>query len=183
MTALLASAHLLKAVARRAGQAAAWLVVLLVLTVVLDVVTRRFIVLGSTKLQDLEWHFHAALFLLSLGYAYVEGEHVRIDVLQARFGPRAVAVIEILGAALFLVPFCLIVLHYGYNFVERSFLLDEGSPTQTGLPHRWIIKSMLLVGFTTLLAASLGTIAQSLATLMGAGTPDDPHVEHQEAGL
>ena len=66
MTALLASARFLKAVARRIGQVSAWLIVLLILTVVLDVITRRFVVLGSTKLQDLEWHFHAALFLLSL---------------------------------------------------------------------------------------------------------------------
>lgn len=183
MTALLASANVLKAVARRVGQAAAWLVVLLVLTVVLDVITRRFIVLGSTKLQDLEWHFHAALFLLSLGYAYVEGEHVRIDVLQARFGPKVIAAIEMIGASLFVVPFCVIVLYYGYNFVERSFLLDEGSASQTGLPHRWIIKSMLLVGFTTLLLATLGTIAQSIAILLGAKTPDDPHANHQEVGL
>ncbi len=183
MTALLASANVLKAVARRVGQASAWLVVLLILAVVLDVITRRFIVLGSTKLQDLEWHFHAALFLLSLGYAYVEGEHVRIDVLQARFGPKVIAAIEMLGAALFIVPFCVIVLYYGYNFVERSFLLDEGSASQTGLPHRWIIKSMLLVGFTTLLAATLGTMAQSIAILLGAKAPDDPHANHQEVGL
>ena len=183
MTALLASAQFFKAVARRVGQAAAWLVVLLVLTVVLDVITRRFIVLGSTKLQDLEWHFHAALFLLSLGYAYVEGEHVRIDVLQARFGPKVVAVIEIIGACLFIVPFCLIVLYYGYNFVERSFLLDEGSASQTGLPHRWIIKSMLLAGFVTLLSATIGTIAGSLAFLLGAKRPEDHHAEHQEVGL
>ncbi|PWW01472.1 TRAP-type mannitol/chloroaromatic compound transport system permease small subunit [Hoeflea marina] len=183
MITLLASARFFKAVARSIGQAAAWLVVLLVLTVVIDVVSRRFIVLGSTKLQDLEWHFHAALFLLSLGYAYVEGEHVRIDVLQARFGPKLAAVIEIVGAALFLVPFCVIVLHYGYNFVERSFLLDEGSASQTGLPHRWIIKSMLLAGFATLLAAAIGAIADSIAVLLGGKHPDDPHVRHQETGL
>lgn len=183
MTALLTSAQFLKAVARRVGQASAWLVVLLVLTVVIDVISRRFIVLGSTKLQDLEWHFHAALFLLSLGYAYVEGEHVRIDVLHTRFGPKVIAAIEIAGAALFVVPFCLIVLYYGYNFVERSFMLDEGSASQTGLPHRWIIKSMLLLGFLTLLAAALGIIAESIAILRGAKRPEDPHADHQEVGL
>ncbi len=183
MTALLASARFLKAVARRIGQVSAWLIVLLILTVVLDVITRRFVVLGSTKLQDLEWHFHAALFLLSLGYAYVEGEHVRIDVLLERFGLKTAAAIEFLGAALFLVPFCVIVLYFGWTFVERSFLLSEGSATQTGLPYRWIIKTSLLIGFLTLLLAALGVIADSLATLIGAKRKPEPDTHYDEVGL
>ncbi|QIB34904.1 TRAP transporter small permease subunit [Ancylobacter pratisalsi] len=183
MTFLLAASNLLRMIARRVGQVAAWCVVFLILTVVLDVITRRFIVLGSTKLQDLEWHFHAALFLLCLGYAYVEGEHVRIDVLHARFGPKTAAVIELIGATLFLAPFCIIVLSYGWGFVAHSFQLDEGSPSLTGLPHRWIVKSALLVGFATLLIAALSAITGSLATLLGAPPPRSHHDEHQEVGL
>ena len=183
MTLLLVTSNILKAIARRVGQAAAWCVVLLILTVVLDVITRRFIVLGSTKLQDLEWHFHAALFLLCLGYAYVEGEHVRIDVLHSRFGPKAAAAIELIGAACFLAPFCIIVLTYGWGFLAQSFMLDEGSPSLTGLPHRWLIKSALLIGFATLLIAALGAITASLATLLGAPPPRGHHDEHQEVGL
>lgn len=180
---LLVTSNILKAIARRIGQAAAWCVVALILTVVLDVITRRFIVLGSTKLQDLEWHLHAALFLLCLGYAYVEGEHVRIDVLHTRFGPKTAAAIELAGAALFLVPFCYIVLSYGWNFLAQSFRMDEGSPALTGLPHRWIIKSALLIGFASLLISALGAITGSLATLLGAPPPKGHHDAHQEVGL
>tara|TARA_Y100000815_G_scaffold36143_1_gene29902 strand:- start:782 stop:1327 length:546 start_codon:yes stop_codon:yes gene_type:complete len=180
---LLTSARILKMLARRVGQAAAWFVVLLVLAVVIDVVTRSFVVLGSTKLQDLQWHFHAALFLFSLGYAYVEGEHVRIDVLHARFGPKTAAAIEFLGALLFLVPFCVIVLYYGSTFVSRSFMLDEGSASLTGLPHRWIIKSALLAGFLMLLIAALGVILESIAVMLGATPETDREPHHEEVGL
>jgi TRAP-type mannitol/chloroaromatic compound transport system permease small subunit len=183
MTFLLVASNLLKASARRVGQAAAWCVVALILTVMLDVITRRFIVLGSTKLQDLEWHLHAALFLLCLGYAYVEGEHVRIDVLHSRFGGKTAAAIELIGAAFFLVPFCVAVLYYGWGFVAHSFRLDEGSPSLTGLPHRWIIKSALVIGFTTLLLSALGAITGALATLLGAAPPRGHHDAHQEVGL
>ncbi|WP_108658734.1 TRAP transporter small permease subunit [Acuticoccus kandeliae] len=181
MQALLSVAGGLNLVARRIGQLAAWLAIALMLVIVLDVVTRRFIVLGSTKLQDLEWHLHAALFLLCLGYAYVEGAHVRIDILSARFSPKAVATIELLGALLMLVPFCLVVLHYGWSFVARSFAMDEGSASQTGLPHRWIIKSFLLFGFGTLLMAAVAAIASNLAILLGATPPQ--HTEHEGTGL
>lgn len=53
-------------------------------TICLDVVTRRFGMqipgLGSTRLQELEWHFHTALFALWIGYGYLRNIHVRVDV-------------------------------------------------------------------------------------------------------
>ena len=77
-------------------------------------------------------------------------------------------------------PFCLIVLYYGYTFVERSFMLDEGSASQTGLPHRWIIKAFLLFGFALLFLAAMGAASRSLAILMGARTElgHDDHEAH-----
>ena len=42
----------------RIGKVAAWAGLALVAVTIFDVVTRRFLVLGSTKLQELEWHFH-----------------------------------------------------------------------------------------------------------------------------
>jgi TRAP-type mannitol/chloroaromatic compound transport system permease small subunit len=52
-----------------------------------DVVTRKAGIqlpgLGSTRLQELEWHLHALLFCAWLGYAYVRNAHVRIDVFTA----------------------------------------------------------------------------------------------------
>ena len=60
---------LLTKIARVAG----WAGVALVLVTVFDVITRRFFVLGSTKLQELEWHFHTILFMFVIGYAYQIG--------------------------------------------------------------------------------------------------------------
>ena len=34
----------------------------------------------STMLQELEWHFHAALFALVLGYGMIYNTHVRVDL-------------------------------------------------------------------------------------------------------
>lgn len=171
MNALLLTAGGLDRLVRRVGQLAAWLSLALMAVIVFDVVTRRFWVIGSTKLQDLEWHLHAALFLTTLGYAYVEGAHVRIDILHARFGPKTAAAVELLGALLLLAPFCLVVLWYGASFVERSFLMGEGSASQTGLPHRFVVKSFLLIGFGLLLLAAVAAALRSLATLLGAPPP------------
>ncbi len=162
-----AIADRLDGIAVAAGRIAAWAAVMMMLVIVFDVITRRFFVLASTKLQDFEWHLHAVLFLMTLGYAYVRNAHVRIDILQSRWSPRTRAWVELLGAIVFLVPFCLAVLWYGWNFVVRSFLMNEASASQTGLPYRWIIKSFLLAGFALLLVSAIGSIARQIAILRG----------------
>jgi len=36
----------------------------------------------STILQEMEWHFHAALVALVLGYGYAYNRHVRVDLVR-----------------------------------------------------------------------------------------------------
>src|SRR5919106_1388580 len=73
------------------GRWASWLFVPLIVITVFDVIARKLVwlqiwlvdnlgrIFGSTLLQELEWHFHTALFALVLGYGYVWNTHVRVD--------------------------------------------------------------------------------------------------------
>jgi TRAP-type mannitol/chloroaromatic compound transport system permease small subunit len=163
------------------GQVAAWAGLALVLVTVFDVATRnlsqsswealrRFSetqqrVFGSTMLQDLEWHLHAVLFLFCLGYAYVKGAHVRIDILSERLPARARRWIEIAGICLFLLPFCALVTVYGVEFAAASFVQDEGSASGGGLPHRWLIKSALPLGILLLAASGIAALLHRVTEL------------------
>src|SRR5512134_160449 len=53
-------------------------------------------VLDSTVLQELEWHFHAALFCLVLGYGVIHNTHVRIDLIRDNLAFRKKAWLEFL---------------------------------------------------------------------------------------
>jgi len=78
--ALLRIAEITESVITWLGRVTAWVAIILMTVIVFDVITRRFFVLGSTKLQELEWHLHAVLFLFCLGWAYLSNAHVRIDL-------------------------------------------------------------------------------------------------------
>ncbi len=149
------------------GRTFAWLSVPLAAVIVFDVITRRFFVLGSTKLQELEWHLHAALFLMLLGYAYLKDAHVRIDILRERMSPRTKAWVEVIGCLLFLIPYSMLIVYYSVNFWERSFALDESSAATTGIPHRWIIKAAMPLGFALLFLAGLSVLLNRLHYLLG----------------
>lgn len=146
---------------------AAWAGVALIAITIFDVITRRFFVLGSTKLQELEWHFHVILFAFLLGYVYLRDAHVRIDLIRERLSERTQWWIELLGCLLFLIPYCLLVVYFSTNFTWRSFVDHETSASATGLTHRWIIKAVIPIGFSLLGLAGIAVALRKIAELFG----------------
>ena len=165
------------------GRIAAWVAIALMSVILFDVITRRFLVLGSTKLQELEWHLHTVLFALCLGFAYIKDAHVRIDLVRERLSVRAQWWLELCGCLFFLIPFCLVVLYFGADWWQRSYAINEGSSSATGLPYRWIIKAVLPIGFVFLLLATVTVVIRKLIELFGTEALRQrvSQVEYQEA--
>ncbi|MGE5766582.1 MAG: TRAP transporter small permease subunit [Bacteroidota bacterium] len=149
------------------GKVAAWAGLALIAVTIFDVVTRRFLVLGSTKLQELEWHFHVILFAFCLGYAYLKDAHVRIDLVRERLDQRMQWWIEVAGCLLFLIPYCVLIVWFGIDFVERSYATSEVSASATGLSYRWIIKAAIPIGFAILGLAGFAVLLRKLVELFG----------------
>ena len=149
------------------GKISAWLSIPLMVVIIFDVVTRRFLVLGSTKLQEGEWHLHAVLFLLCIGFTYIEDAHVRIDLLRERLSTRARDWVELIGCIIFVIPYCLIVTYFAEDFVERSWAVGEASDSATGLPYRWAIKAFLPIGLFVLLLSGITILLRKIIELFG----------------
>ena len=113
---------------------------------------------GSVALQELEWHFHGALFLLCLGFTYMENAHVRVDLLRENFSKKTNRMIEIIGCLFFLLPYCAVVFYFGVEFTLISYNSGEMSATADGLPYRFIIKSLLPIGFFLLGLSALSIL-------------------------
>ena len=157
----------LNSVATWVGRIGAWISVPLMIIIIFDVITRRFLVLGSTKLQEGEWHLHAVLFLLCLGFAYLRNAHVRISLVHERFSPTTQRWIEFVGCLIFAIPYCAIVFYFAIDFVERSWNLNEASDSATGLPYRWAIKGFLPAGMLLLGVASIAVVLRKFIELFG----------------
>ncbi len=149
------------------GKLGAWLALPLIGITIFDIVTRRFFVLGSTKLQELEWHFHTGLFALCLAFGYLMDAHVRVDLVRERLKTRTKAWIEFLGCLIFLLPYMALVIYFGWTFVVTSYETNEISAAMTGLSHRWIIKAVLLAGFILVVFAGLSVLIRKIAFLFG----------------
>ena len=159
------------------GKWATFLLIPLVLITVFDVTARKIPgfqywmvqnwgeLFQSTLLQELEWHFHTALFALVLGYGYVHNTHVRVDLVREHLGNRKKAWLEFIGCSVFMIPYCLITIWFAVEFAYASWAIGEVSSSMVGLHHRWIIKSILAVGLIVAFLAGLAVWLQSLLVL------------------
>ncbi|MDX9859570.1 MAG: TRAP transporter small permease subunit [Rhodospirillales bacterium] len=147
----------------------AWVAVLLVFLIIFDVVGRRFFNIGSSKLQELEWHLHTIVFMFCLGWGYFAGAHVRIGVIWEKFSPRTQLWIEIIGCLFFLFPFVAILIFFGWQLMADSFAKGEISAATTGLSYRWAIKATIPFGSILLLLAGIGVFCRTIANLRKMG--------------
>ncbi len=121
----------------------------------------------STILQELEWHFHAALFALVLGYGMVYNTHVRIDLIRDHLEFRRKAWLELAGLTFFMLPYCALVIWFAFDYAHSSYFVSEQSSSTVGLTHRWIIKSVLVFGLIVALVSGIAAWLQVATILWG----------------
>jgi TRAP-type mannitol/chloroaromatic compound transport system permease small subunit len=171
MTTVLAVAQAIERIIEKIAFAAGALFFVLTFVILFDVVTRKFGYqlpnFGSTRLQELEWHLHAAILSFWLGFAYIRNAHVRIDVLTSHLGARAQAWLELAGCILFALPYCLVALYFTADFAWVSFVYNEGSESASGLPWRFIPKGIIAAGFLLMLVAVLLIALRVIVHLFG----------------
>lgn len=136
----------LEGVVRVFGVLAALICIVLVLIVAGDVFARYLFRTGAIWLQELHWHLLAPIALFGMSYALLAGEQVRVDVFYERFPALVRRGIEILGGLL-LVGIGLYVAWVSIPWVEMSWRRGEGSPNPGGIPYRFILKSLIPLGF------------------------------------
>ena len=145
------------------GRATAWLALAIVLLMATNVVLRYLFSYGSVWSQELEWHLLVPLIMFSVAFALQQGEHVRVDVLYARFSPRTQALVNVVSAVLCLAISAL-ALWFSVKYVQQSYVIDEQSADPGGLTHRWVLKALIPAGFVLLGLQSVAEIAKSAAT-------------------
>jgi TRAP-type mannitol/chloroaromatic compound transport system permease small subunit len=169
-----------------------WCFLLMVLVICFDVITRKVgfqlaiggVDMGSTRLQELEWHLHAALFLTWIGYCYVRNAHVRIDVFTSGMSRRSQSWLEVIGCIVFALPYVWVALPYAWDFFADSLRQGESSSAPNGLPARYIIKFFLFWGFASILAAVVSVLIRRIVFLFGTpelarlALPDDQEPAH-----
>ncbi len=141
------------------GRAAAWLVFVVVALQFALVVARYVFGLGSVWLTETVIYAHAALFMLAAAWTLQAGGHVRVDVFYADASARTKALVDLVGALLFLLFFMLVLIWLSVPYAARSWAILERSQEASGLPFVFALKTLIPL-FALLMA--LQGIAQAI---------------------
>ena len=143
------------------GRFSSWLALAIVALVATNVILRYVASIGSVWSQELEWHLLATLILFGMSYAMLWGEHIRVDVFYAKYSPNMQRAVNCIGALL-TISVALIFVWVSLHYVEQSYVIDETSPDPGGIPHRWILKSFITIGFFLLALQSTAELIKAL---------------------
>ncbi len=168
----------INALNRWVGRGISWLMLLIVLIIIYDVWMRYLFNQGSVFLQELQWHLFAVSFLLAAAYTYQYEGHVRVDIIDHSrwMNARKRAWIDMFGDLFMLIPFSILVIYSSSHFVWGAWSANEGSPDPGGIPYRYILKSMVIVGFSLLTLQGVSHFLEKLLFVLGYDTPPaNPH--------
>lgn len=157
----------------RIGVFFSWIWLLLVGVILVQVILRYGFNQGSIKLEEVQWHLYAIGIMVSLSYGITHDRHVRIDLLYEKFPDTVKAWIELIGICLFLLPFLGFVLWESIPYVYASYSSNEVSVAPDGLPHRFLIKSFIPIGFGLMIMASVSRLSRVIGYLIGWHTPPE----------
>jgi TRAP-type mannitol/chloroaromatic compound transport system permease small subunit len=150
------------------GKVASWLTLSIVLLIVINVLLRYSMSLGSVWAQELEWHLLAAMILFGISFSLLRGDNVRVDLFYANYTPQKKYIVD-LASAILTIIIAVFFVKLSINYVGQSFSIGEKSPDPGGIPMRWLVKSLIPIGFSLLALQGFAEMLRVIMNRPGAG--------------
>ena len=144
-----------------------WLTLCMVVITVIIVVMRYVFDAGLIWLQESVIWMHAAVFMVGAAYTLLHEEHVRVDIFYRKMSSGRRALVDLLGAVLFLLPLCGFLAFKSFDFAATSWSIHEISREPGGLPFPMIpaMKSIVILMPIAVGLQGISLMLRSLAVL------------------
>ncbi|XOV81093.1 MAG: TRAP transporter small permease subunit [Aestuariibacter sp.] len=142
------------------------------LTIVMTALTFLIVVLrygfdlGWVAMQESVIYLHAAIFMLGAAFTLKTDGHVRVDVFYRKMSVRRKAWVNLFGGIFLLLPVCIFIFMMSWDYVMRSWQMQEASQAAGGLPALYLLKSFILLFAVTLVLQGISEIAKSACLLV-----------------
>ena len=84
--------------------------------------------IGSILMQEAIVYMHAVLFMMAAADTLLAEAHVRVDIFYARLPAARKAMVDLLGNALLVLPFCVLLFLVSIDYVRLSWSVLERLP-------------------------------------------------------
>lgn len=121
---------------------------------------------NSNIMGEAQWYMFAGMVMFGAAHTLRMNEHVRVDVIYGSVSERTRNWIDLLGGIFFLLPMCLLMIHFTWPWFLQSYYEGETSANAGGL-LRWPVKLALPLGFGLVALQGVSEIIKCLAALTG----------------
>lgn len=159
------------------GRRLAWLILAAVIVSAGNATIRKVFDTSSNSWLELQWVLFSVVFLLCSPWTLLANEHIRIDIVNQLLPKMLRNWIDTIGHAVFLLPWCVIMITTGIPFFLRSYEINEQSGNAGGLPQ-WPSKALVMMGFILLLVQGVSELIKRLAVMRD--LIPDPHESQKD---
>jgi TRAP-type mannitol/chloroaromatic compound transport system permease small subunit len=155
----------------------AWINLLVMLVIMINVVLRYGFHNSPAYVDEVIWHLYA-FFMFGLAHAITTDAHIRVDIVHMNLTKKKQRVIEILGIIFLIMPFTIIIFDHSTGWTYHSFVVNEFSENTTGLPYRWVVKSLVPISMILIFIASLSELIKNIILLFH----DEKLIDNRQSG-
>ena len=161
--------HTIDEISTWAGKAAAWLIILLMAVVCVEVFKRYIMNMPTAWIFDIDNMLYGTAFMLCGAYTLAQNAHVRGDFLYSSMRPRMQASLDIVLYMVFFVPGIAALIYAGYDYAALSWSIREGSNVTANfpwwLPQVYHFKTMIPVAGVMVMLQGVAEIVRCVVCL------------------
>lgn len=153
------------------GKACAWLVIVLMLVVCIEVFKRYVLNAPTAWIFDLNSMLYGSLFMLCGAYTLAHDGHVRGDFLYGRWRPRTQAWLDLVLYFLFFLAGIAALIKAGIDFAALSWRIGERSNVTADGPPMYHFKTVIPVAGALVMLQGLAEMARCVACIRTGAWP------------
>ena len=142
--------HTIDGISTWVGKAAAWLIILLMSAVCIEVFKRYIMNMPTAWIFDLTNMLYGSLFMLCGAYTLAQNAHVRGDFLYSSMKPRTQATLDLILYIMFFVPGIAALIYAGADYAADSWRINEHSNVTADGPPVYHFKTVIPIAGTLL---------------------------------
>jgi TRAP-type mannitol/chloroaromatic compound transport system permease small subunit len=167
--------HTIDAMSTWVGKAAAWLMILLMSVVCIEVFKRYAVNMPTAWIFDAENMMYGTLFMLCGAYTLAQNAHVRGDFLYSSMRPRTQAALDLVLYLVFFIPGIAALIYAGYFYAADSWRINEHSNVTAEGPPVYHFKTMIPIAGALIMLQGIGEIVRCIVCLKTGEWPSRLH--------
>src|ERR1044071_4258857 len=157
--------HTIDEISTWVGKAFAWLIVLLMVVVCVEVLKRYVLNAPTAWIFDAENMLYGTLFMMCGAYTLSQDAHVRGDFLYSSMRPRTQATLDLILYIMFFIPGIVALIYAGQDYAAYSWRINEHSNVTSNGPAVYPFKTVIPIAGVLVMIQGLAEIVRCVVCL------------------